>query len=72
MSVTWDNNGIFATSLLILYCSFSSLILSFIAIVIFGIVSKGLRLKLKGLSNSRALSVTKKKNVLQCHLGKDS
>ena len=53
-----ENAYIFAASLLILYCSFSSLILSSIALISFYILSKRLFLQLKGLSIARVVSTT--------------
>ena len=55
-----DNAHIFASSLLILYCSFSSLILSSIFMINFYIVSKRFFLKRKELSDGRVVSITKK------------
>ena len=51
-----DQGDIFAASLLILCCSFSSLILSSVAMIF----STRLFLKRKGLSNARVDSLTKK------------
>ena len=56
----YDSADIFADSLLISYCSFSFLILSSIAIISFYIFSKRFFLKLKGASDLRAVSLTKK------------
>ena len=56
-----DNADIFATSLLISYCSFSSQILSSIVIITFHILSKRLCLKRKILSDdARVVSIAKK------------
>ena len=51
---------IFATSLLISYCSFSSLILSSIVLINFYIVSKRLFLKREKLSDGTVVSITEK------------
>ena len=53
-----DRADIFATSLLISYCTFSSLILSSIVMINFYIVSKRFFLKCKELSDARVVSVT--------------
>ena len=50
---------IFAASLLISYCSFSSLILSSVVMISFYILSKILSLKCKGLADAEVASVTK-------------
>ena len=55
-----DKTDIFAASLLISYCSFSSIILSSIYIINFYIVSKIFFLKHKKLSDGRVVSKTKK------------
>ena len=55
-----DNADIFAASLLISYCSFSSLILSSIVIISFYILSERFFLKRKGLSDAKVASITKK------------
>ena len=62
---------IFAASLLISYCKFSSLILSLIAILSFYILSKRFFLKLKGISDARVASITKKEIFLQYIFCKD-
>ena len=54
-----DNADIFAASLLISYCSFSSLILSSVVMINFYVVSKRFFLKLDELSNERVVSITK-------------
>ena len=54
-----ENVHIFAASLLILHCSFSSLILSSIAMITFYILSKRFFLKRKRLFNARVVSTTK-------------
>ena len=60
-SILSDNNvDIFAASLLISYCSFSSLILSSIAIISFYILSKRFFLKHEQLSDARVVSINKK------------
>ena len=50
---------IFAVSLLISYCGFSSLILPSIVMISFYVLSKIFFLKLKGLSDTRVVSITK-------------
>ena len=55
-----DNIGIFAASQLILYCSFSSLILSSVIMISFYILSKRLFLKRAELSEARVVSIKKK------------
>ena len=62
-----DNAYIFAASLVILYCTFSSIILSSIAMISFYIVSKRFFLKHEGLSDERVVSVTKKEYVFAVH-----
>ena len=58
LSIFPDNNfDVFAASLLILHCSFSSLILSSIVMISFYIISERLS---KGLSDARIASITKK------------
>ena len=56
--VTDDNADTFAASLLVSYCSFSSLILS--SVVSYYILSKRFFLKRKGLFDARVASITKK------------
>ena len=56
-----DNADIFTASLLISYCSFSSLILSSLIMISFYILSEILFLKRKGLSDARVVSITKSK-----------
>ena len=56
-----DNADIFASSLLISYYSFSSLILSSIVMIIPFIFSETLSLKRKGLIDGRVISFTKKR-----------
>ena len=51
--------SVFADSLLISYCSFSSLPLSSIVMISFYILSKILFLKREGLSDARVTSITK-------------
>ena len=55
-----DNADIFEASLLVSYCSFSSLILLSFAMINFYILSKIFFLKRKELSEARVVSVTKK------------
>ena len=55
-----DNADIFSGSLLISYCSFSSLILSSFVMVNVYIISKRFFLKREGLSDARVASITKK------------
>ena len=62
-----DNADIFSASLLISYCSFSSLILPSIVIINFYIVSKRLFLKREILSNAGVLLITKKENGFAVH-----
>ena len=65
-----DNVDIFAVSLLILYCSFPSLIFLSIVMITFYILQRRLHLKHKELSDARLLSVTKKEHVFAVHLYK--
>ena len=65
-----DNADYFATSLLILYCSFSTLLLSSLVMISFCILST--RFFLKGLSDARVASVTKKEYGFAVHFCKDS
>ena len=60
-----DNAAIFAASLLILYCTFSSLILSSNIVISFYILSKSFFLKRKELSDARVVSRLKTNMVLQ-------
>ena len=62
-----DNDNIFVPSLLILYCSFSPLILSSIAMINFYSFSKRWRLKRKELSDARAVSFTKEEWDFSVH-----
>ena len=62
-----DNADIFATSLLISYCSFSSVILSSILITGFYILSKRFFLKRERLSDTRLASITKKEYSFTVH-----
>ena len=55
-----DNADIFVASLLISYCNFSSLILSWIVMISFYILSKRFVLKPKELSDARVALITKK------------
>ena len=56
----YDNAGIFAASLLILYCSFSSLPLLLVVMITFYILSKRFFLKSEKLSDATVVSITKK------------
>ena len=60
-----DNADVFDACLLILYCSFSLLILQLLIIISFYIIFKRSCLKRKGLSETRVVPVTKKEYVLQ-------
>ena len=62
-----DNADIFAALRLISYCSFSSLILSSIAMISFYIFSKRLFLKHEGLSDARVASITEKEHGFAVH-----
>ena len=62
-----DYADIFAASLLRSYCSFSSLDLSWIAIISFYILSKRFFLKREELSDARAASVIKNKYGFAVH-----
>ena len=62
-----DNADIFAASMLILNCSFLSLILSSIVMISFYFLSERLFLKCKGLSDARVVSITKKEYVFEVH-----
>ena len=53
-----DNADIFAASLLIAYCSLSSLIFSSIGMISFYILSKKLFLERKGLPDARVVTIT--------------
>ena len=53
------STDIFPASLLILYCTFSSLIISSITIISFYILSKRCFLKREKLSDTRVVSITK-------------
>ena len=63
-----DNADIFAASLLISYCNFSSVISSSIVMISFYILSKRLFLKPKGLSDARVASINKKEYGFAVHL----
>ena len=68
-----DNADTFTASLLILYCSFSSLILASIVMINFYFLSKRFFLKRIELSDARVVSMTKKKKIWFCStLYKDS
>ena len=62
------NAVIFAVSLLILYCSFLSLILSSIAMISFYILSKRFFLKRKGLSDAILAKITTKEYGFVVHI----
>ena len=62
------NAVIFAVSLLILYCSFLSLILSSIAMISFYILPKRFFLKRKGLSDEIVAKITTKKYGFVVHI----
>ena len=62
------NAVIFAVSLLILYCSFLSLILSSIAMISFYILPKRFFLKRKGLSDAIVAKITKKEYGFAVHI----
>ena len=55
-----NNADIFYASLLISYCSFSSLIFSLIVMISFYILSKRFFLKREGFSDARVIAITKK------------
>ena len=60
LSVFSDDNGdIFAVSLLILYCSFSFVVLSSIVMTSFYILSERFSLKRKRLSDATVVSIAK-------------
>ena len=62
-----DLADISVASLLVLYCSFSSLILSSIVMISFYILSKRFSLKCDGLSDARVTSITKKEYGFAVH-----
>ena len=62
-----DNTDFFTAYLLIWYCSFSSLILSLIPVIIFYILSKRFFLKREELCDARLVSVTKNKYGFTSH-----
>ena len=66
-----DNADIFATFLLILYCRFSFLVILSVVMISFYILSKRFHRKRKGLSDARAVSLTKRKIVLKYIFYKD-
>ena len=66
-----DNAYIFAASLLISYCNFSSLNLLSIVMISFYILSERFFLKCKGLSDARVASVKKEHSFAE-RLHKDS
>ena len=61
-----------AASLLISYCSFSSLISSSIVMISFYILSKRLSLKREGLFDAKVSSITKTDCGFAVHFFKDS
>ena len=63
-----DNAHIFAASLLISYCSFSSLILPSIVMISFHIFFKRYFLKGERLLDARVASITKKQNGFAVHI----
>ena len=73
LSIFSDNNiDIFAASLLIWHCSFSSLIFSSVIMISFHIFSKRLFLKFKGLSDARVQPLPEKNMALLCIFCKHS
>ena len=62
-----DNVNTLAAFLLMLYCSFSSLISSSIVRFSFYVLVAGFYLKLKGLSDVRVVSITKKQYGFSVH-----
>ena len=62
-----DNAKIFATSLFVPYCIFSSLILLSVFMVSFFILSKRFFLKHNELSDARVHSITKKEHAFAVH-----
>ena len=68
LSIFPDHNAdIFYSSLLVSYCSFSSIILSSIVMISFYILSKRFFLKHEGLSYARVTSINKKENGFAVH-----
>ena len=67
-----DKADIFAASLLITYCTFSSVILSSIIMISFHNLSARFFLKREGLSDARVASITKKEYALQYIFYKNS
>ena len=68
LSILHDDNAyVFAASMLISYCTFSSLILSSIVMIIFYILSKRFFLKREGLSDARVASIIKKEYGFAVH-----
>ena len=63
-----DNGDTFATSLLISYCRFPSLILSSLVMISFYILSKRFFLKREGLFDARVASVTEEEYGFAVHL----
>ena len=61
------NADTFVASLLISYCSFSSPILSSVAMISFYILSKRILLKHEGISDARVPSITKKEYGFAVH-----
>ena len=69
MSTLTDNKyDIFAASLLISYCSFSSLILSSIVMIGLYILSKRFFLKRTGVSDAKVVSITQKEYCFSVHI----
>ena len=69
LSIFPDNiANVFAASFLLWYYSFSSLILSSIVMISFDIFPRRLRMKRKGLSEARVVSLTKKEYVFLVNL----
>ena len=62
-----DNADFLLTSLLTIYCNFSSLILSSNVIISFYFLSKRFFLKREGLSVARVASITKKQYGFLVH-----
>ena len=66
-----DNAEIIAASLLMLYCSFSPLILLPFAIISFDILSKRFVLTCEGLSDARVSPITKEEYCFAVHFYTD-
>ena len=67
-----DNVDTFAASLLISYCSFSSLFIASIVVISFYILSKRFFLKREGLFDPRVASITKTDYGFAVHFCKHS